>query len=232
MLRLLLPLAAVLLAACATPADRLRHVEVAACADKEAAGCEAARAGFQRLSYDSLDADKLTVAAARALGDLNFEVERDDARHQAAGAYVDSAPVHDKQLDSLFRGTLKPYQPAVISARVEVLLRRRGPAAEATVLRVDDLELDLVARTARRGGQVLNLLPTEFKLLEVMMRNSGQVLTRMMLFEAVWDFHFDPGTNVVNVHMSRLRRKVDPAGKPALIRTVRGSGYIIEPHQP
>ena len=121
MLRLLLPLAAVLLAACATPADRLRHVEVAACADKEAAGCEAARAGFQRLSYDSLDADKLTVAAARALGDLNFEVERDDARHQAAGAYVDSAPVHDKQLDSLFRGTLKPYQPAVISARVEVL---------------------------------------------------------------------------------------------------------------
>ena len=126
----------------------------------------------------------------------------------------------------------KPFAPDEMSARVEVLLRRRGPAAEATVLRVDDLELDLVARTARRGGQVLNLLPTEFKLLEVMMRNSGQVLTRMMLFEAVWDFHFDPGTNVVNVHMSRLRRKVDPAGKPALIRTVRGSGYIIEPHQP
>lgn len=122
----------------------------------------------------------------------------------------------------------KPFAPDEMSARVEVLLRRRSPAAAATVLRVDDLELDLVARTARRGGVELTLLPTEFKLLEVMMRNSGQVLTRMMLFEAVWDFHFDPGTNVINVHMSRLRRKVDPPGKTPLIQTVRGSGYLLD----
>ena len=123
----------------------------------------------------------------------------------------------------------KPFAPDEMSARVEVLLRRRSPAAAAaTVLRVKDLELDLVGRTARRGGIELSLLPTEFKLLEVMMRNSGQVLTRMMLFEAVWDFHFDPGTNVINVHMSRLRRKVDPPGKAPLIHTVRGSGYRLD----
>ena len=113
-------------------------------------------------------------------------------------------------------------------ARVEVLLRRRSAEAKVTVLRVGDLEVDLVARTAKRGSTALALLPTEFKLLEVMMRNSGQVLTRMMLFEAVWDFHFDPGTNVVNVHMSRLRKKVDLPDKVALIRTVRGSGYLLE----
>ncbi len=121
----------------------------------------------------------------------------------------------------------KPFASDEMAARVEVLLRRRQASAEITVLKVDDLELDLLARSARRGAEVLSLLPTEFKLLEVMMRNSGQVLTRMMLFEAVWDFHFDPGTNVVNVHMSRLRRKVDPPGKRPLIHTVRGSGYLL-----
>jgi len=123
----------------------------------------------------------------------------------------------------------KPFAPDEMSARVEVLLRRRQTAApNITVLRVHDLELDLISRVGRRRGIDLNLQPTEFKLLEVMVRNSGQVLTRMMLFEAVWDFHFDPGTNLVNVHMSRLRKKIDPVGLPALIRTVRGSGYVLE----
>jgi two-component system OmpR family response regulator len=126
----------------------------------------------------------------------------------------------------------KPFAPDEMAARVEVLLRRRSPVYQLTQLRVDDLELDLVARSARRGQTVLSLLPTEFKLLEVMMRNSGQVLTRMMLFEAVWGFHFDPGSNVVNVHMSRLRKKIDPPGKPVLIHTVRGSGYILEAAAP
>ena len=122
----------------------------------------------------------------------------------------------------------KPFSPDEMSARIEVLLRRRTLQPNLSVLRVDDLELDLINRTGRRGGQVLNLQPTEFKLLEVMMRNSGQILTRMMLFEAVWNFHFDPGTNLVNMHMSRLRRKIDPPEKPPLIRTVRGSGYVLE----
>ena len=122
----------------------------------------------------------------------------------------------------------KPFSPDEMAARVEVLLRRQRAPANETMLRVDDLEFDLLARHVRRGPTPLDLLPTELKLLEVMMRNSGQVLTRMMLFEAVWDFHFDPGTNLVNVHMSRLRKKIDPPGKTPLIRTVRGSGYILE----
>ncbi|NGY04146.1 response regulator transcription factor [Solimonas terrae] len=122
----------------------------------------------------------------------------------------------------------KPFAPDEMAARVEVLLRRsRGGAVPLTELRVADLELDLMTRNARRSGRDLELLPTEFRLLEFMMRNSGQVLTRMMIFEAVWGFHFDPGTNLIDVHIGRLRKKVDPAGVTPLIRTVRGSGYRL-----
>ncbi|HET8881402.1 MAG TPA: response regulator transcription factor [Solimonas sp.] len=122
----------------------------------------------------------------------------------------------------------KPFAPDEMAARIEVLLRRsRGSTAPLTELRVADLELDLITRSARRGGRDLELLPTEFRLLEFMMRNSGQVLTRMMIFEAVWGFHFDPGTNLIDVHIGRLRKKVDPAGVTPLIRTVRGSGYRL-----
>lgn len=124
----------------------------------------------------------------------------------------------------------KPFSPDEMAARVEVLLRRHGAAARETTLRVADLELDLIARIARRGGVTLELLPTEFRLLEFLVRQSGQVLTRTMIFEAVWGYHFDPGTNVIEVHIGRLRRKIDPPGSPALIRTVRGSGYVLEAH--
>jgi len=122
----------------------------------------------------------------------------------------------------------KPFAPDEMAARVEVLLRRHQPQAENR-LRVADLELDLVRHVARRGGQPLSLLPTEYRLLEFLMRNSGQVLTRTMIFEHVWGFHFDPGTNVIDVHIGRLRRKIDVAGLPALIHTVRGSGYRLAP---
>jgi len=120
----------------------------------------------------------------------------------------------------------KPFAPEEMAARIEVLLRRRRAARE-TVLRVGDLELDLIARSARRGGRALDLLPLEFRLLEYLMRNAGQVLTRTMIFEAVWGYHFDPGTNVIDVHIGRLRRKVEADGVPVLIRTVRGCGYTI-----
>jgi two-component system OmpR family response regulator len=121
----------------------------------------------------------------------------------------------------------KPFDPDEMCARVEVLLRRQHPAARATVLRVGDLELDLIERGAKRGELVLELLPIEFRLLEFMVRNSGQVLTRTMIFEAVWGYHFDPGTNVIDVHIGRLRKKVDPPGFVPLIRTVRGVGYRL-----
>lgn len=123
----------------------------------------------------------------------------------------------------------KPFSPDEMAARVEVLLRRHGGVLpEKTILRVADLELDLIARVARRGGVELELLPTEFRLLEFLVRQSGQILTRTMIFEAVWGYHFDPGTNVIEVHIGRLRRKIDTPGSPALIRTVRGSGYLLE----
>ena len=124
----------------------------------------------------------------------------------------------------------KPFAPDEMAARVEVLLRRRRAEAPTTVLRVGDLELDLIARDARRGNETLELLPIEFRLLEFMMRNSGQVLTRTMIFESVWGYHFDPGTNVIDVHIARLRRKVDAGDAPPLIRTVRGCGYMIDVH--
>jgi len=122
----------------------------------------------------------------------------------------------------------KPFASDEMAARVEVLLRRRNPVTESeTVLRVSDLELNLISREASRGEQPLNLLPTEYKLLEFMMRNSGQIITRMMIFEEVWGYHFDPGTNLIDVHIGRLRKKIDPPGVTPLIRTVRGSGYVI-----
>jgi two-component system, OmpR family, response regulator len=122
----------------------------------------------------------------------------------------------------------KPFASDEMAARIEVLLRRSQPH-EHSRLRVADLELDLVRHVAHRQGQPLTLLPKEFLLLEFLMRNSGQVLTRMMIFETVWGFHFDPGTNIIDVHIARLRRKIDAPGQPALIRTVRGTGYMIAP---
>jgi two-component system OmpR family response regulator len=121
----------------------------------------------------------------------------------------------------------KPFAPDEMAARVEVLLRRQRAAERETMLRVGDLELDLIERRARRGAMNLELLPIEFRLLEFLVRNSGQVLTRTMIFEAVWGYHFDPGTNVIDVHIGRLRKKVDPPGLAPLIRTVRGSGYRL-----
>ncbi|WP_158880559.1 response regulator transcription factor [Rhodanobacter sp. L36] len=121
----------------------------------------------------------------------------------------------------------KPFAPDEMVARVDVLLRRHRQQAQQTVLRVADLELDLVRHVARRGERELSLLPTEFKLLEFLMRHAGQVLTRAMIFETVWGFHFDPGTNLIDVHIGRLRRKIDTGEHQPLIHTVRGSGYSL-----
>ncbi len=123
----------------------------------------------------------------------------------------------------------KPFDPEELTARLEVLLRRRQAATVArdTALHVGPLELDLISRKVRRDGEEVALLPTEYRVLEFMMRHAGKTITRTMLFEAVWGYHFDPGTNLIDVHMGRLRRKIDPPGVPPLIQTVRGSGYIL-----
>jgi two-component system OmpR family response regulator len=121
----------------------------------------------------------------------------------------------------------KPFAFSELLARVNALLRRPPVQAEKTVLRVRDLELDLIRRTARRADKVIDLQPKEFTLLEVLMRNEGRVVTRTMLLERVWDFQFDPKTSVVETHVSRLRAKVDkPFGEP-LLHTVRNIGYSL-----
>lgn len=121
----------------------------------------------------------------------------------------------------------KPFDSEELTARLEVLLRRRGAAPRELSLSVADLELDLISRTAFRDGVEIRLMPTEYRLLEFMMRNSGQILTRTMIFEAIWGYHFDPGTNLIDVHLGRLRRKIDRPGLAQLIHTIRGSGYAL-----
>ena len=122
----------------------------------------------------------------------------------------------------------KPFSPEEMFARVEVLLRRRPRHAKAeTMLRNGSLELDLVRRKVTHRQRELDLQPTEFRVLEFMMRHTGQVLTRTMIFEAVWGCRFDPGTNLIDVHVGRLRKKVEMPGERPLIRTIRGSGYLF-----
>ena len=122
---------------------------------------------------------------------------------------------------------VKPFAFAELLARVNALARRPPVSGEATVLRVADLEMDLIRRTVIRAGQRIELQPREFRLLEYLLRHADQVVTRTMLLEAVWDFHFDPQTNVVETHISRVRGKVDRGFGAELIQTVRGAGYVI-----
>lgn len=121
----------------------------------------------------------------------------------------------------------KPFSFVELAARVEALHRRDAGKSEATSMRIADLHLDLITHNVTRDGQNIELWPLEYKLLEYLMRNAGQVVTRNMLLENVWNLSFDPQTNVVEVHMSRLRGKVDKGYAVRLIHTVRGSGYVI-----
>ena len=123
---------------------------------------------------------------------------------------------------------VKPFAFGELSARLNALARR-PPVREATVLAAGDLRMDLIARSVTRGDQQIDLLPREFALLECLLRRKGRVQTRTMLLEAVWDLNFDPQTNVVESHISRLRAKIDKPFETELIRTVRGAGYRIDP---
>jgi two-component system OmpR family response regulator len=122
---------------------------------------------------------------------------------------------------------VKPFAFAELLARVEALARRSDSVVKETVLRAGDLELDLVSRTVSRGGRNIDLLPREFKLLVYLVRNQGQVVPRAMLLQHVWDLHFDPTTNILDVYVSRVRRKVDAAQAYPLIHTVRGVGFCV-----
>ncbi len=124
---------------------------------------------------------------------------------------------------------VKPYAFAELSARVEALSRRRETGSVQTLLRVGELEMDLIGRAVHRQGKEIDLQPREFQLLEFLMRHAGQSVTRTMLLEKVWEYHFDPQTNVIDVHVSRLRSKIDKGFDRAMLQTVRGAGYRLEP---
>jgi two-component system OmpR family response regulator len=121
----------------------------------------------------------------------------------------------------------KPFAFSELLARVEALARRGKADGPVTRLEVADLELDLLSRQVRRAGKKVDLQPREFRLLEYLMRHAGQVVTRTMLLEGVWDYHFDPQTNVIDVHVSRLRQKVDKPFPAPLIHTIRNAGYML-----
>ena len=121
----------------------------------------------------------------------------------------------------------KPYSFAELLARVEGLGRRSGQETQETKLKALDLEIDLLTRSVTRSGQNILLQPREFKLLEYLMRNAGHIVTRTMLLENVWDYHFDPQTNVIDVHVSRLRSKIEKGFDSPILQTVRGAGYMI-----
>jgi len=140
----------------------------------------------------------------------------------------------DDRVKGLYSGgddyLVKPFAFTELLARIEVISRRQDKANknEQTILNAGDLELNLLSRQVKRGKQNIDLQSREFKLLEYMLRHKGKVLTRTMLLEHVWDYHFDPQTNVIDVHISRLRSKIDKDFDNKIIKTVRGAGYIIE----
>lgn len=154
------------------------------------------------------DGDKTPVLILSALGEVDHKVEG----LRAGG---------DDYL-------AKPYSFTELLARVEAIGRRSDPNAAITKLSVGELEMDLLARTVRREGKNILLQPREFRLLECLMRNAGRVVTRTMLLEKVWDYHFDPQTNVIDVHISRLRGKIDKEFEVPLLHTVRGAGYRLQ----
>jgi DNA-binding response OmpR family regulator len=121
----------------------------------------------------------------------------------------------------------KPFESLELIARLEALLRRRFAPAASTKLTLGDLDLDLLSREVRRAGHVIDLLPREYRILEYLMRHANHVVTRTMLFEEVWQYHYDERTNVIDVHVGRLRRKLEQGGLPSMIETIRGSGYIL-----
>src|SRR5271163_751180 len=154
------------------------------------------------------------------------------AQHNAVPVLILSALAEvDERVRGLKSGgddyLTKPFAFAELLARVEALARRGKGDQPVTKLVVEDLELDLLSRQVRRAGQKIDMQPREFRLLEYLMRHAGQVVTRTMLLESVWDYHFDPQTNVIDVHISRLRQKIDKGFAKPLLHTIRGAGYSL-----
>ena len=162
---------------------------------------------------------------------LTFLREYRDSGGASPALFLSALGEVDHKVEGLKAGAddylAKPFAPAELAARVEALGRRTTEESPVTKLKAGDLEMDLLSRKVRRAGKKIDLQPREFRLLEYLMRNAGQVVTRTMLLEKVWDYHFDPQTNVIDVHISRLRAKIDKEFDEPLLHTVRGAGYRL-----
>ena len=193
------------------------------CGDGES-GLSQARAG----DYDALVVDRMLPG----IDGLELLKRYRDAGGRAPALFLSALGEVDHRVEGLQAGgddyLVKPYAPSELVARVEALGRRATGDIPTTRLTVGGLEMDLLARTVHRDGQKIDLQPREFRLLEFLMRHAGQVVTRTMLLEKVWDYHFDPQTNVIDVHVSRLRGKIDKDFEKPLLHTVRGAGYRLE----
>lgn len=188
------------------------------------------REGLRRITegaYDLLIVDRMMpeidglslVKAVRATG-----AQAPILMLTAMGAVADRVEGLEAGADDYL---VKPFSLVELSARVNALGRRRPASERGAELRVNDLVLDRLKREVRRGQRMIELQPREFQLLELLMLNAGRIVTRTMMLEVVWDLHFDPGTNIVETHISRIRAKIDDAGGESLIQTVRGAGYAI-----
>jgi two-component system, OmpR family, response regulator len=178
--------------------------------------------------YDAIVLDRMLPGGLDGLGVL--------ATLRAAGLEVpvlilSALSAVDERVRGLKAGgddyLTKPFEFLELTARLDVLMRRHAAPQRETVLRVGNLEMDMLTRLVQRGGQPIELLPREYRLLEYLMRHAGQVMTRTMLFEEVWHYRYDEPTNVIDVHISKLRRKLDPDGTSPMIHTVRGAGYVL-----
>ena len=164
--------------------------------------------GIQLVETLRREGDRTPVLFLSALGEVG---DRVDGLQAGADDYL-----------------VKPYAFPELIARIEALARRRDTGSVQTLLKVGDLEMDLIARSVHRAGKAVDLQPREFQLLEFLMRHAGQSVTRTMLLEKVWHYHFDPQTNVIDVHISRLRSKIDKGFDRPMLQTVRGAGYRLD----
>ncbi len=178
--------------------------------------------------YDALVVDRMLPET----DGLSLVRDYRDGGGAAPALFLSALGDVDHRVEGLKAGAddylAKPFAPSELAARVEALGRRQSGEAPITVLRAGDLEMDLLARKVTRAGKKIDLQPREFRLLEYLLRNAGQVVTRTMLLEKVWDYHFDPQTNVIDVHISRLRAKIDKEFEEPLLHTVRGAGYRLQ----
>lgn len=178
-------------------------------------------------SYDLIIVDRMLPK----LDGLTLVKTLRSAAYTEAVLFLTTMDHIDARVEGLNAGAddylTKPFAFSELLARVNALLRRPRITVTQTLLRAQDVEMDLVKRTVKRAGKTLDLQPTEFRLLEYLLRHAGQVVTKTMLLEHVWDFHFDPKTSIVETHISRLRSKLNMEGSPDTIHTVRGAGYMI-----